>query len=224
MNTFIQFPEKNYIVFDFETTGVDPDKSEVIEISAIKFIDGARKPTFSCLVLPNLMPSAEIVRLTGINHALLEKEGKPAEPVWKEFALYIEDLPLIAHNGINFDRLFLENAFRKYNLTAPSIYRYVDTAMMVKAQKLREKQRWYESHFHFCKRVSEIRAFGIYFKLTLCCEEMGIDVSQFQAHRAGGDIEMTNEVYKRLVFGNKNQPSIEDLKQKQLELSKDSHI
>jgi DNA polymerase III alpha subunit (gram-positive type) len=227
MNITIQFPEKNYIVFDFETTGVDPDYSEVTEISAIKFIDGAKQPSFSCLIKTQNPIPQNVIDLTHITNEMLEKDGKDPEKTWKEFSIYIQDLPLIAHNGINFDRLFLENAFKKYELPIPSIYRHVDTAMMYKAKKLKEKQRWYESHFHFCKRVSEIRAFGVYFKLALCCQELGIDISKFTAHRAGSDIEMTNLVYQKLINNiepNEERITIAETKQKIIEMQKRAHI
>ncbi len=42
--SIINFPENdNYIIFDFETNGIDPNESDFFQLSAIKVIDGQRK-------------------------------------------------------------------------------------------------------------------------------------------------------------------------------------
>jgi DNA polymerase III epsilon subunit-like protein len=227
MKSELTFPNRNYVVFDFETSGLDAVNDEVIEISAIKFVDGVKQTAFDCLLKPSKPISDTIISLTKITNEMLDKDGKYPEKVWKEFALYIQDLPLIGHNNISFDRLFLEEAFRKYNLAIPGTYRYIDTAMLYKGRKAELTQRWYESHFAYCKRVGEFRAPGIYYKLTLCCQEFGIDISTLQAHRAASDIEMTNRVYQKLLANvpiQTKQPSVADLKEKILQIRKKAQL
>lgn len=227
MKIDLTFPNRNYVVFDFETSGLDAVNDEVIEISAIKFVDGVKQAAFDCLLKPSKPISDTIINLTKITNEMLDKGGKDPEKVWKEFALYIQNLPLIGHNSIGFDRLFLEEAAKKYNLAIPATYRYIDTAMLYKGRKAEISQMWYESHFAYCKRVSEVRAPGIYFKLTLCCQEFGIDISTLQAHRAASDIEMTNRVYQKLLANvpiQTKQPSVAELKERVLQMQKRAHL
>ena len=43
---------KNYVVFDLETTGISVTKDKVVEISAVKVLDGEVVEEFSTLVNP----------------------------------------------------------------------------------------------------------------------------------------------------------------------------
>ena len=42
----------NFIALDLETTGLDKNKDEIIEISALRFIDGELSDEFTTLVKP----------------------------------------------------------------------------------------------------------------------------------------------------------------------------
>jgi len=41
-----------FIVVDLETTGLDPEKDQIIEIGAIKYIDGVEAESFEQLINP----------------------------------------------------------------------------------------------------------------------------------------------------------------------------
>lgn len=227
MKTNIIFPNKNFIVFDFETSGLDPVANEVIEISAIKYVDGIKQMPFDCLLIPSKPISQTIIDLTKITNKMLDSDGRDPEKVWREFALYIGSYPLIGHNIINFDNNFLHEAFKKYGIETPSISRFVDTAMLYKGRKLEEEQRWNESHYWYCRRVSQIRALGVKFNLVLCCQELGIDISTLQAHRAASDVEMTFQVYKKLMANveiRTKRPEKEELQKKIVALQKRAHV
>ena len=193
----IQYPEQNYIVFDFETTGLDPAKDDVIEISAISKINGEWIDPFSTLVKPTNPINDEIVKLTGITNEMIEKDGLPQKDAWEKFYQYIGDLyPLIGHNIMKFDVLFLERFIPK-DVTINK-RRYIDTAMLYKAWKSGEKQMWHENHYDFCKRIGEKRIWGIKYRIPICCEDLNIDISNKKLHRAATDVELTNLIYLQL--------------------------
>lgn len=88
---------KNYVVFDTETTGLEPSYDYIIEISAIKVIDGKIVDTFSELINPQMYVDKFITDLTGINNKMLE--DKPTiDKVIPRFFNFIEDYTLIGHN------------------------------------------------------------------------------------------------------------------------------
>jgi len=77
--------------------------------------------------------------------------------------------------------------------------RALDTAVFVKAGKLNMPRLWNESFKEWSDRVMNTIAKGVKYNVTICCEEMGIDMTKVAQHRALGDVELTNEIYKKIT-------------------------
>lgn len=106
---------RRFVVFDLETTGLSPDRHEIIEIGAIRVDrDGDLHDTFSVLVKPDRKISAAITRLTGITNARVESDGVALGDALAEFRAFVADLPLVAYNA-RFDLRFLRAASEKAN-------------------------------------------------------------------------------------------------------------
>lgn len=105
------FPS-NYIVFDIETTGLNPKQDEIIEIGAVKIVNHQVVDTFSELIRPNQKISSFITQLTGITNEMVQ-EAKDIETVLAEFLLFINDQILIGHN-VQFDLSFIRFNFEHY--------------------------------------------------------------------------------------------------------------
>lgn len=102
-------PER-FVVFDLETTGVDPEKHEIIEIGAIRVNrDATDHDTFQSLIRPTRKVPKKITEITGINQEMLDGEGKPLESALREFLDFAGDLHLVSFNA-DFDMAFLKNA------------------------------------------------------------------------------------------------------------------
>ncbi|MBQ9540874.1 exonuclease domain-containing protein [Ruminococcus sp.] len=98
----------NYVVFDLETTGLEFDFCDIIEIGAIKYIDHVEKERFHSFVnIPYKIPLS-ITDLTGITDQMLSDAPSISE-VLPLFTKFIGDLPLIAHNR-RFDMIFIQTA------------------------------------------------------------------------------------------------------------------
>ncbi|MEA3392884.1 MAG: 3'-5' exonuclease, partial [Candidatus Marinimicrobia bacterium] len=97
------------IAFDVETTGLTPKTEEVIQFSAVKFINGEKDEELNIFCNPGKAIPPFIVELTRIDDAMVENE--PAFVERKEEVLaFFGDYPLIAHNA-RFDVSFLEEKF-----------------------------------------------------------------------------------------------------------------
>ena len=95
------------IVVDFETTGMSPDYGDrAIEVGAVKLERGEVVDRFQCLMNPGIRVNGFIEDYTGISNAML-KQAPPCEEVMDEFADFIDDNNLVAHNA-SFDRRFLD--------------------------------------------------------------------------------------------------------------------
>ena len=74
-----------YVVIDVETTGLDCDKSEILELGAIRVIDHQVADTFSALVRPEQPIPAEITTLTGITQNAVSAQGTALQPLLEQF-------------------------------------------------------------------------------------------------------------------------------------------
>jgi DNA polymerase III epsilon subunit family exonuclease len=107
---------QRFVVLDLETTGLDPERDEIIEIGAIRVNrDSDVHDTFSQLVKPIRRIPKKITEITGISQSMVDSEGAPLEEAIAGFVAFIEDLPLVAFNA-EFDMAFLQIAAKQRKL------------------------------------------------------------------------------------------------------------
>jgi DNA polymerase III epsilon subunit family exonuclease len=105
-----------FVVFDLETTGLDPDKHEIIEIGAIRVNrDSINHDTFQSLVKPTRKVPKRITELTGINQAMLDSDGDSIESALQQFMSFVGALHLVSFNA-DFDMAFLKNAASRHSI------------------------------------------------------------------------------------------------------------
>lgn len=99
---------KSYVALDLETTGISPSYDRIIEIGAVRVIDGVQSGEISTFVHPKMNVPQRITEITGINDKMLV--GAPCiEEILEELLEFIGDLPLLGHN-ILFDFSFIKCA------------------------------------------------------------------------------------------------------------------
>ncbi|MDB5104724.1 MAG: putative DnaQ family exonuclease/DinG family helicase [Fibrobacteres bacterium] len=107
-------PLRDFVAFDLETTGLERDTDEIIEIGAVRLRGGVIEDRMSCLVKSEKGLTALVESLTGIDTAMLEAAIEPREAL-EAFLRFSDGLPLVAHNS-DFDSAFLEHALSKLSL------------------------------------------------------------------------------------------------------------
>lgn len=96
------------IVLDFETSGLSPlQGGRAIEIGAVLIENSMITDRFQSLMNPGVRISSFIEAYTGITNEMVAV-APPCEEVMDQFAEFIGDLPLVAHNA-SFDRSFLDS-------------------------------------------------------------------------------------------------------------------
>ena len=101
----------NVIYLDIETTGLDENTSEIIEIGAVK-IKNNELSTYTTLIRPRGRVPAEIYKLcSGLNEAELYS-ARTLNTIISELIEFLEDLPLICHNG-SFERRFFKTHIKE---------------------------------------------------------------------------------------------------------------
>ncbi|WP_180376144.1 3'-5' exonuclease [Lactococcus garvieae] len=125
---------QHYVVFDFETTGLSPQKNEIIQIGAVKYDEMHQEiARFNQLIKPtrSYLPT-KISELTGIWPSALLNQPVLAE-VLPDFIAFSSDSLMVAHNA-PFDVSFLYQAIVDCELGDTPHFKVYDT--LSEAKKL----------------------------------------------------------------------------------------
>jgi DNA polymerase-3 subunit epsilon len=118
-----------FIAFDLETTGTLPGVDRIVEIGAVRFVNGEVEAVYSTLVDPKIPIPEAASRVNGITDDMLQ--GKPLiSDLLGSFAEFCGDDYVIAHNA-PFDTQFLKADIEKYESKAPT-GSVLDTFVMAK--------------------------------------------------------------------------------------------
>lgn len=168
-NKFLK--EHDCVVFDVETTGLDPNTCEMIEIGACKVRDGKIIETFSVLMKPSQPIPDQITELTGITNEMVAN-CKTIKDVLQDFYKFTRNSVLVAYNiAFDYKFMYLAGIKQGYNFDNPQI-----DAMVLAKNKLKSIKNY---------------------KLKTVAN--ALDVSLENAHRAVHDAIATAEVFIKLV-------------------------
>jgi DNA polymerase III subunit epsilon len=166
------------IVFDTETTGLDPLQGHrLVEIGCVELVN--RFPSgrfFHRYFNPERDMPAEAFAVHGLSVEFLQDKPRFGE-IAEELAAFIEDAPLVAHNAL-FDLGFLNAELERCAKPIVGRDRLVDTLMLARRR-----------HPAGPNRLDDL------------CLRYGIDNSRRTKHGALLDAELLAEVYIELVGG-----------------------
>jgi DNA polymerase-3 subunit epsilon len=164
------------IVFDTETTGLDPYKGDrLVEIGCIEMVNRfATGRTFHRYVNPEREMPQEAFAVHGLSSDFL-KDKPLFAAIADEFLAFIGDGALVAHNG-SFDLGFLNAELERIRRAAIPRDRLVDTLLLARRKFPGGSNR-----------------------LDDLCARFGIDNSRRTKHGALLDAELLAEVYVELV-------------------------
>ncbi|MBO1056846.1 MAG: hypothetical protein HEQ27_10145 [Dolichospermum sp. JUN01] len=112
INLITAYNSGTIVVFDVETTGLLAGKDEVIEIAAIKLINGEIKSK-SHAYIQNTVSVGDSEQIHGYSDEFLAANGKNAIDVFTEFLEFIQDAFLVGHNlGFDIKMIVILNRIR----------------------------------------------------------------------------------------------------------------
>ena len=163
--------EESFVVFDIETTGFSPINNRIIEIGAVKVVNGQITERFSTFVNPEVPIPFEIEKLTSINDSMV-MEADTIEVILPQFLSFVGDAVLVAHNA-SFDVSFIQENAKRQKI--PTDFTYVDTVAV--ARVLLTNQA----------------------KYTLDAVAKTLGISLENHHRAVDDAECTAEIFVKFI-------------------------
>ena len=161
----------SYVVFDIETTGFSPVKNRIIEIGAVKVVEGKIVDRFSTFVNPRVPIPFRIEQLTSINDEMV-MDAPGIEEVLPEFLKFCEGTIFVAHNA-NFDMSFIMENSAQLNIELHPTY--VDTVGIARVLLP-----------HQAKHT-----------LDAVAKTMGVSLENH--HRAVDDAEATAEIFVKFI-------------------------
>ncbi len=106
-----------FVAFDLETTGTLPGVDKIVEVGAVRFVDGQVESVFATLVDPERPIPEAASRVNGISDDMVL--GKPKiDDIITPFAEFCGDDIMVAHNA-PFDFQFLASEVQRLECAAP---------------------------------------------------------------------------------------------------------
>ncbi len=189
----------SYLVFDFETSGLDPGRDRIIQVGVCVVCDGSVISTDEWLVNQSVRISAEARAVHGITEADMQAHGiSPQESLARLFGLMSQAPVCVGHNIHRFDVLFMFSEARRLGVQPPRVEDFVDTAALFKGWKLGCRKGPQETARAYAERVLAMKAPGLKYSIPACLREFRIDSRPVKAHDAAGDAYLTHLIYERL--------------------------
>ncbi len=117
----------DFVVFDIETTGLNPSRERITEIGAVRISNGEIGESFSTFVDPEMPISKKITEITGITNEMVAGAPKEMDAVRAFLDFCGENAVLVAHNA-SFDTSFIKIAAERNKL--PYTLTHVDTLVI----------------------------------------------------------------------------------------------
>lgn len=168
------FFNKEFIILDTETTGLNPFIGDaLVEIAAQKIRGGQVLDEFCFVINPGVPCSAGAAAVHGMSDDYICAHGRSLNEVMPAFVKFCGDATLVGHNIVKFDLEFINNHLRQLGL-GPLTNEVVDTLDLARKNLVLPD-----------------------YQLRTLAEHYKIDYSN--AHRALRDVEITREVFWRLT-------------------------
>lgn len=163
---------REWVFLDIETTGLNPENDEIIEIAALIGDENGIKSKWSVLIKTEVLVPDEIIKLTGINREMLRNGDMEIFSALEYLSDIIKGRKVVCYNK-KFDVVFLENVFKRNEIACP-ISKVIDVLSLAR------------------KRVTDVYNY----KLESLAEYFGIPYEE--KHRALADCEILYNVFLKL--------------------------
>lgn len=169
----MKIEEMEFVIFDTETTGLEPEAGDrIVEIAALRLKGDKRIAAFQSLVNPGRPISPAAYAVNKITQEMLDT-APPIEAVIPEFLKFIQNSCLCSYNA-GFDLKFLNNELKLIGRPPLTGIAVVDILKMAR------------------RLLPGLERYALWF----VADKLGIKIQQ--EHRASSDVELTLGVFNKL--------------------------
>lgn len=190
---------QSYLVFDFETSGLEHRNDRIIQVGLCQVSDGEVGDPQSWLVRQDVPIHPEATEVHGITAEDLRARGVPPQESLTRLFEAMRSVPAcMGHNIHRFDVKFMRAEARRLGIVPPDASDFIDTAALFKGRKLGMPKRPHESHQDYAHRILSIRAPGLKYSVEACVRALGIKTDTTGLHDAGQDAYLTHLIFQAL--------------------------
>jgi DNA polymerase-3 subunit epsilon len=168
----------DFIVIDVETTGLDPNKDEIIEIALVRYLNGEKIDSFTTLIKPYQKIPYQATVINGITNAMVKK-SPTSDMVIDDILSRIHDAKYVVGYNVEFDLKFLNAACRRHG-------KYIENVKVI------DVLDYVRKHFSHLK-VKKLETMKDYFQI------------EQHSHRAISDCDITIKVWQQCIEQVRNQ-------------------
>ena len=102
----VEKADNDFVIIDIETTGLSVENDEILEIGAIRIVNGKTVEEYERLIAVKTEIAQNISELTGITQEQVKENGKPINEALPSFMDFVKGSEVAGYN-VNFDHDFL---------------------------------------------------------------------------------------------------------------------
>ena len=168
----VEKADNDFVIIDIETTGLSVENDEILEIGAIRIVNGKTVEEYERLIAVKTEIAQTISELTGITQEQVKENGKPINEALPSFMDFVKGSEVAGYN-VNFDHDFLLAECSRQGIDITKI-KFTDVMTIVKS------------------KLKGMRSYN----LESVAKRLGITTKQ--QHRALSDCYLLYQVYCKL--------------------------
>jgi CRISPR-associated protein Cas2 len=168
----VEKADNDFVIIDIETTGLSVENDEILEIGAIRIVNGKTVEEYERLIAVKTEIAQNISELTGITQEQVKENGKPINEVLPSFMDFVKGSEVAGYN-VNFDHDFLLAECSRQGIDITKI-KFTDVMTIVRS------------------KLKGMRSYN----LESVAKRLGITTKQ--QHRALSDCYLLYQVYCKL--------------------------
>jgi DNA polymerase III epsilon subunit family exonuclease len=171
--------KNTFVVTDLETTGHDPKQFGIIEVACVIIKGGEITHEYSTLVNPKHFVPSFVSSMTGITNKMAANAPLLEDVIDEIYELFQEKKSVFVAHNVKFDWGFITEAFKKFNLTIPTMPQLCTNKLAKALMPLEQKK--------------SVGALAEYF-----------DIKMYDQHRALADARATAKILIEFIEMSQN--------------------